>query len=75
MNSEDLDSDPSSSTWMNETFLSWFINVGKIHLRMSRGGSFLLDVNPKFYEVEEHISTTVEVNTWVISTLKNSKSI
>ena len=35
----------------------------------------LLDGNPKGYEVAEHIATKVEVNTRMLSTFKNAKSI
>ena len=62
MNSEDLNSVPSSSALMNATFLSLFINVVTRNFRMSRGGHLILDGNPKGYEVVEHISTKVEVN-------------
>ena len=47
---------------MNATFLSWFINVVTRNLRMSIGGSLLMDGNPKGYEVAEHVPTKVEVN-------------
>ena len=60
---------------MNATFLSWFLNVVTRNLRMSIVGRLLLDGNPKGYEVAEHIAKTVEVNPWMISTLKNAKSI
>ena len=60
---------------MNATFLSSFINVVTINLRMSRGGRLLLDGNPNGYEVAEHIATKVEVNPRMHSTLKNSESI
>ena len=75
INSEDLASAPSSSTLMNTTFLSLFLNVATINFRMSRGGRLLLDGNPKGYEVAEHIATKVEVNTRVLLTFKNAKSI
>ena len=35
----------------------------------------LLDVNPKGYEVAEHISKNLKVNTCIISELKNVKYI
>ena len=73
--SEDLDIAPSSSTFMNATVLSWFINVLTRIFRMSRGGCLLLDENPKGYEVAEHIATKVEVNLRILSTLKNAKFI
>ena len=38
---------------------------------MSRGGIFLLDRNPKGYEMSEDIATKVELNQWMLSTLKN----
>ena len=60
---------------MNATFLSWFLNVVTRNFRMSRGGRLLLDGNPKGCEVAEHIATKVEVNPWMLSTLKNEKSI
>ena len=44
-------------------------------LMISRGGSLLLDENPKRYEVAEHIATKVEVDTWMLSTLKKEKYI
>ena len=74
-NYDDLASAPSSSTLMNATFLSLFLNVVTRNLRMSRGGRSLLDRNPKGYEVAEYIATKVEVNPRMISTLKNVKSI
>ena len=42
---------------------------------MSRGGSLILDGNPKGYEVAEHISKKAELNPRMLSTLKNAKSI
>ena len=35
----------------------------------------LMDGNPKGYEVAENTVTKVKVNTWMLSTLKNEKSI
>ena len=75
INSEDLASYTSSSTLMNATFLSWFINVMTRNFRISRSRHLLLDGNTKGYEVAEHIYTKVEVNTRMLSTLKNEKSI
>ena len=75
INSEYLASDPSSSTHMNENFLYWFLNVVTRHFSILRVECLLLDGNPKGYEVSEHIATKVEVNTQIISTLKNKKSI
>ena len=75
INYEDLDSAPYSSTLMNATFLSWFINVVTRNFRVIRGGHWLLDGDPKGYEVAEHIAKRVEVNIRMISTLKNEKSI
>ena len=60
---------------MNATFLSWFINVVTRKLNMSRGVILILDINPKGYEVSEHISTKFKVNPWMISTLKKLKPI
>ena len=37
---------------------------------MSRGGIFILDRNPKRYELEENIATKFEVNPRMFSTLK-----
>ena len=74
INSEDLASAPSSSTWKNETLLSWFLNVATQNFRMSRGGCFLLDGYTKGYEVAEHIATKVEVNPRMISTLKKKNT-
>ena len=34
-----------------------------------------MDGNPKWYEVVEHITTNMEVNPWMLSILKNAKSI
>ena len=70
INSEYLDSAPYSSTLINATLLSWLLNVVTRTFRMSRGGSLLLDGNPKGYEVAENIATKVEVNPRMISTLK-----
>ena len=75
INSDDLASAPYSSTLMNATFLSWFLNVVTRNLRMSRGGRLLMDGNPRGCEVEEHIATKVEVNPQMLSTLKNAESI
>ena len=47
INSEDLDGAPSSSTLMNATLLSWFINSLTKKIRISRGKRLLLDGNPK----------------------------
>ena len=58
---------------MNATFLFWFTNVVKNDLRMSRGVILILDVNPKGYEVSEHIAKKFKVNPWMISTLKDTK--
>ena len=44
-------------------------------IRMSRGGRLLLYGNSKGCEVAEHISTKVEANPRMLSTLKNAKSI
>ena len=55
---------------MNTGFLSWFFNVLNRNFIISRGESFLLDENPKGYEVTEYISTNVEVNPQMLSTLK-----
>ena len=60
---------------MNADFLSWLLNVVTIHLSMSGGGRLLLYENPTEYEVAEHISIKVEVNTRMLSTLKNEKYI
>ena len=45
------------------------------NFRISIGGRLLLDGNPKGYEVAEHIAKKVEVNSRILSTLKNAKSI
>ena len=42
---------------------------------MSRGGRLILGRNTKGCEVSEHIATKLEVDTWMISKLKNTKSI
>ena len=42
---------------------------------MSIGVILLLDGKSKGYEISEHMSTKVEVNPRVISTLKNAKFI
>ena len=46
-----------------------------IKFRISRGGCLLLDGEPNVYESAEHISTKVEVNPQMISTLKKEKCI
>ena len=74
-NSVDMASAPSSSTLMNATFLSLFLNVVTRNFRISRGGRLLLDGNQKGYEVAEHIVKNVDVNTQIPSTLKNTESI
>ena len=75
INSEDLASVPYSSTLINATFLSCFLYVVTRNFRMSRYGRLLLYGNPKGYEVADHISTKVEVNPQMLSTLKNAKYI
>ena len=72
---KNLSSATSSSTWTNANFLSLLLNVATRKFRISRGRHFLLDKNPKGYEVAEHISTNVKVNPQIISTLNNKKSI
>ena len=67
MNSACLDSYPYSSTLINATFLSLFLDVLTRNFRISRGLRFLLDVNLKGYEVADLISTKVEVNSQMIS--------
>ena len=59
VNTEDLASAPSSSTLMNTNVLSLLLNVVKRNFRVPRSGHLLLDVNPKFYEVADHIATKV----------------
>ena len=51
------------------------IHVVTINLIISRGRSLLLDVNPKGYEVEDHISIKVEVHPRMVSTSKITKSV
>ena len=51
---------------MNATFLSCFLSVKTRNLRMSRGVSLILDVNPMGYEVSEHIATKFKVNPRII---------
>ena len=75
INSEDIGSSPSTLTLMNATFLYLFLNLVTIFFRMSRGGRLILDTNPKGHEVAEHIATKFEVNTRILSTLKNEKYI
>ena len=60
---------------MNATLSYWFLNVATSNLRMSRGTNLLLDRNPKVYEGAENISTKVEVNLRILSTLKSEKYI
>ena len=60
---------------MDVNFLSWFLNVVTKTFRMSRGGSFLMGINPKGCEVAEHIATKVEVNPRMLSTLKSTKFV
>ena len=75
VNAEDIASDPSSSTLINATLLSWFLNVVTTNLRMSKGGHLLLNGNTKWYEVSEHIATKVGVNPRTLSKTKNAKYI
>ena len=75
INSDDLDSALSSYTLMNSNFLSQFLNVATRNFRMSRGGRLLLDWNLKGYRVAENIDKNVKVNSRMLSTLKNLKSI
>ena len=58
---------------MNETFLSWFLNVVETNLRMSRGVILIMYVKPKVYEVSDNIATKVKVNPWMLSRLKSKK--
>ena len=60
---------------MNITFLSWFLDVVTRSFSMSRGGRLHKERNLKGYEVGEHISTKVEVNPQMLSTLKKGKYI
>ena len=69
--SEYLASAPYSSTQTNANFLSLFLNVVTRNVRISRGGCLLMDGNPNGYEVAEHKTTKVEVNTRMLSKLKN----
>ena len=75
INSEDISSAPYSSTLINATFLSWFINVATRNSRISRGGILLLDVNPNGYELAEHTAKRVELNPQILSKLENKKYI
>ena len=75
MNLYNIASALSLSTRKNAAFLSWFLNVVTINLRLSSGVHLILGRNTKGYEVAEHIDTKVEVNPQMISTLKNAKSI
>ena len=50
MNQEDLASDPSSSNPMNVNYLSWFLNIIKGNLRISRGGRLLMGGITKGHE-------------------------
>ena len=70
MNSSYLSSAQYSSTRINLTFLSWFLNLVKRNLRVSRGGRLLLGGNPEGYELAEHIATKFEVNPLMLLTLK-----
>ena len=45
------------------------------NFKFSRSGILLLDGNINGYDVANHIATKVEVNPWMLSTLKNAKSI
>ena len=54
---------------MNANLLYLFIKVVTDNNNVYRGGLLFLDGNPKGYEVEEYITTKVEVNSWIISTL------
>ena len=60
---------------MSATFLSLFINLVTVNLRISRDCYLLMDVKPKWYELSERISTKVEVNPQMLSTLENAKYI
>ena len=42
---------------------------------MSRVNRLIMDGNPKVYEVAEYIATKFELNSRMISTLKNEKCI
>ena len=60
---------------MNATFLSWFLNVVKINLKMSKGVSLILYVNTKGYKVSEYIATYFKVNTLMLSRLNKKNPI
>ena len=75
MNSEDLASDPYSSTRMNANLFLFLFNVVTRNLIMSRCGRLFLGGNTKGHEAAEHIVTKVEVNPRMLSTLKNAKYI
>ena len=55
---------------MKADFLSWLLNVVKIHYKISMYGILLLEVKTNRYDVAEHITTKVEVNTQIFSKLK-----
>ena len=75
INSEYISSAPSSSTQINATFLSWFLNVFKGSLIMLIFRRFPMDVKLKGYEASDHISTNVKVYPLILSTLKNEKCV
>ena len=56
---------------MRVDLLSWLLNEVIIHYKISMYGILLLDVKTNRYDVAEHITTKVEVNTQIFSKLKN----
>ena len=70
INSEDIDNLTSSSTLINASLLSLFLNVVTVNLSILIGVRLILDVKPNGCEVSEYISTKVEVNPRIPSTLK-----
>ena len=60
---------------MKADLLSWLLNVVTSHYKISMHGILVIEVKTNRYDVAEHITTKVEVNTQIFSKLKKLKYI
>ena len=56
---------------MRVDLLSWLLNVVTSHYKISMHGILVIEVKTNRYDVAEHITTKVEVNTQIFSKLKD----